>query len=344
MSHQVLIYTQAYSAERTIGRAIESVLSQDFCGLDPLYVVVNNGSTDSTGEIINQYARGCSWIHPVHLDSPMTAASVYVLSNMWQLIKDGYFFYLDADDEYCSDFFESMYGFILDHDLDMATCGVDLVDQATNEIIGGRSVESNLIIEREEFADMYIHYRRFFMERWGKLYRLRLVKEWYAKVKKGLWRPTVDFEYTFDMLALAKRVGVFSRKLHRYYRSSSSQSMTFHGENLAALPAHMGIMRDWLRRFGEISTFNEDYLAAVYLGWCENQMNLLDATELPKQQKAHYLAQLFSFDETKKVLLRDNCDPQFRNLAAREAFIDRARERMLAYSGDEKLLPGFILV
>ena len=45
----------AYNAEKTIGRTIESVLAQTYPDLE--IVVVNDGSTDSTLAIVENYAR-----------------------------------------------------------------------------------------------------------------------------------------------------------------------------------------------------------------------------------------------------------------------------------------------
>ena len=196
MDSQVVIYTQAYNAEITIGRAIENILSQNFCGLDPLYIVVNNGSTDSTGEIIDQYARNCSWICPVHFYVYINRPWIPMMSLICRSKGEGWFFQLDADDEYAPDFFESMYGFVLENDLDIAACGVDLVDQTKNVIIDSRSVENDLVIRKDELADMYIHYRRFFMEQWGKIYKLQLVKERHTAMDRGFIRaPITDFDY-----------------------------------------------------------------------------------------------------------------------------------------------------
>ena len=47
--------TKAYNAEATMGRAIESVLSQSYG--DFIYYVCDNGSNDATGDIIREYAK-----------------------------------------------------------------------------------------------------------------------------------------------------------------------------------------------------------------------------------------------------------------------------------------------
>src|SRR5208282_3266674 len=49
----VSVVIPAYNAAATIGEAIESALAQDF--RDREIIVVNDGSTDSTGEVLRRY-------------------------------------------------------------------------------------------------------------------------------------------------------------------------------------------------------------------------------------------------------------------------------------------------
>jgi glycosyltransferase involved in cell wall biosynthesis len=47
---QVVFFTQAYNAEKTLRRAVDSILAQTYTNF--VYYIVDNGSTDGTGEMI----------------------------------------------------------------------------------------------------------------------------------------------------------------------------------------------------------------------------------------------------------------------------------------------------
>ena len=51
----------AYNAEKYIGEAIESCLNQTYENIE--ICIVNDGSTDQTGAIIEEYAREFRYIH-----------------------------------------------------------------------------------------------------------------------------------------------------------------------------------------------------------------------------------------------------------------------------------------
>ena len=57
MSHipRISVVMPAYNAEKYIGEAIESILQQTFSDFE--YIIIDDGSTDRTWEIIQEYAQ-----------------------------------------------------------------------------------------------------------------------------------------------------------------------------------------------------------------------------------------------------------------------------------------------
>lgn len=93
-AHYFSLLMAAYNAEATIGRAIDSVLAQDFTDWELL--IVNDGSTDQTGDIAQGYAAGDQRIIVVHqLNGGCGAARrrAQLEANADLLMK------IDADDE-----------------------------------------------------------------------------------------------------------------------------------------------------------------------------------------------------------------------------------------------------
>ena len=60
----IYVRTCAYNAEKTIRRAMDSVLNQTY--RDITYYVLDNGSTDRTGEIVKEYALNDSRVVPFY--------------------------------------------------------------------------------------------------------------------------------------------------------------------------------------------------------------------------------------------------------------------------------------
>lgn len=62
---KVSIVTTTYNREKLVSRAIDSVLSQTFT--DFQYVILNNGCTDRTQDILERYAKQDSRIKLFHM-------------------------------------------------------------------------------------------------------------------------------------------------------------------------------------------------------------------------------------------------------------------------------------
>lgn len=84
----------AYNAEDYVGLAVESILSQTFDQFK--FIIVNNGSTDRTGKILDDYASRDSRISVLH----HSGASTYVEGRERAIanVKSDWFALMDADD------------------------------------------------------------------------------------------------------------------------------------------------------------------------------------------------------------------------------------------------------
>jgi poly-beta-1,6-N-acetyl-D-glucosamine synthase len=96
-----VLVTAAYNEEKFIENLIRSVVAQT---LQPLrWVIVSDGSTDRTDEIVRSYAAECSFIrlHQITEDHPRNfAAQVHAINSGFAQLRDIYFDFvgnLDAD-------------------------------------------------------------------------------------------------------------------------------------------------------------------------------------------------------------------------------------------------------
>lgn len=90
----ISVIIPAYNARQTIERACDSVLSQNYPNLE--LIVVNDGSRDDTGMVLDALAEKRNTVHPVHQQN----GGVCKARNAGLAAAKGeYVFFLDADDE-----------------------------------------------------------------------------------------------------------------------------------------------------------------------------------------------------------------------------------------------------
>lgn len=108
-----VIITPAYNEEKYIAQTIQSVFLQTLKPL--LWLIVDDGSSDQTAEIVKKYAEGHSWLRYIY--RPKEAGQSYYASNVHAIkkgidclgdIKYNYLAILDADITLLPDYYEQI--------------------------------------------------------------------------------------------------------------------------------------------------------------------------------------------------------------------------------------------
>ena len=94
-SERGLVIVPTYNERENIARIIESVLSQD-SRLNVL--IVDDGSPDGTGAIVDEIAATNDRVHALHRAKKMGLGTAYLAGFKWALARDfAYVFEMDAD-------------------------------------------------------------------------------------------------------------------------------------------------------------------------------------------------------------------------------------------------------
>ena len=91
----VSVYTCVYNGERTIHRVFESMKNLDYPNVE--HVIVNDGSTDRTDELVQEYIGQVSFAVKYHKKE--NGGKHTALNVAWALAEGEFMIQLDADDE-----------------------------------------------------------------------------------------------------------------------------------------------------------------------------------------------------------------------------------------------------
>src|ERR1700690_516575 len=113
------IVIRAYNAEASIRRAVESALSQDFPRDQYEILVVDDGSTDGTADILSGYKSE----HGIRIISQQNSGAIVAANRGLKDAVGEYISYLDADDRLQPEFLSMLVSKIeADADLEMGYC------------------------------------------------------------------------------------------------------------------------------------------------------------------------------------------------------------------------------
>jgi len=328
---KIYFQTRAYNAEKTFKRCVDSVLNQTRYGEDIVYYICDNGSTDSTGEMLREYAAKYPNIvafynekNEVFEENEMT-----FFRFITELNDDDFFCTLDADDAYELDFLEKIIPFIRENGLDFAVCGNDFVNAISGELTGKRVLPRALILdEPNKLTNYFPVYHQFMRTFWGKLYTGKVARhipptdddfppEW-----KNLVNGT-DTLMVFYALRQSKRVGIFPETLHRYYMFPKSSSRRWSSRRIDSNQILYEDARNYLLSFGPISEQNREFVSRVYANAIYDSLAILSKADkiseddlffknenISVEYKLKEIRKIIDYPATAEMLEYKNADSQ----------------------------------
>jgi glycosyltransferase involved in cell wall biosynthesis len=269
----IYFITIAFNAEKTLRRAVESVLSQTYG--DFTYHLCDNGSQDGTGNIVREYARLDKRVVPF-FNEKNSEWKDESLKKVWHLPRNlqnlDWHCVLDADDDYEPIFLENMLGFAEKFDLDYVACRSNFIDEATDALQNEYVLERDIFIEAEAFGTLFPDYFRFMGAKWGKLQKGSMFNcvafsamDDYLDNLRLSHRD--DTAIMFWYLRYSKRAGVLAQLLHNYRLHPVGTSQSTHNieqkiQDNYKMPE---VYRDFLRaKVGHVSIENEKFIQEAF--------------------------------------------------------------------------------
>ena len=297
---RVIIYTSAYNAEKTLCRAVESMITQSY--EDWTYYILDNGSADKTGEIIKEYAASDRRVIPL---KNYENKKLHLLNYLPMMLSghggDDLFCSIDADDEYVSHGWANQEKIVIENNLDAATCGTDWIDEITGEIVKHKVIDKNIILEGRDFAELFPAYRNFTVTVWGGVYKLDLLRKCNFEWTKNAMNFG-DTAFCMELFRRTKRAGVLAESLHKYYISAKTDSYRYNPKWFLACKNLIEITREYLLDYGKLSRENEDYLCVLFLILIKYIMPRIEKADVDLPEKLNSLHEIFKDEMTQYML------------------------------------------
>lgn len=167
---KISIIVPAYNVERWLQRCVDSILAQTHSNWE--LILIDDGSTDATGEIIDRYAERDSRIMAVHQPN---AGLVAVREKGISLATGMYVGFVDGDDAIDPDMYARLLGNALEHRADISHCGMRMCfDHGGQELHYGTG--ALLVHDRLEGLRELLSGERIEPSLCNKLYRRELLE------------------------------------------------------------------------------------------------------------------------------------------------------------------------
>lgn len=287
----VSIIVPVYQVKEYISECVESLLAQTYTNLEIL--LVDDGSTDGSGEICDEYAAKDSRVRVVHQENqgPSVARNTGL-----DYAKGEFVAFVDADDVALPDFIMTLYMLAEVHKADITACAYmecrsDILGNITEGILyrdGSEDIYAgkgeNRVRHRERchgHQEIYMtseqmlrqwhgRYKKWETVVWNKLYRKHVFAMGESDtIRFPIGRKLEDVLVSHLLVANAKRIVMTMHKLYLYRirpnsRASQSRMTGLMRENLRAQRERMAFFRE--RRYWR-AYLNLWWGYVLHLGW-----------------------------------------------------------------------------
>lgn len=212
----ISIIIPIYNVEQYLNQCMDSVLNQTYKNIEIL--LINDGSTDYSGEICEKYAKKDRRVRVIHNKNQ----GVSISRNIGiKEAKGSYITFVDSDDFVSEVYIETLYHLIVNNHADISIIGND-------EQLGSKIKKANRklrkILNPEETIGKILEEKYLSAVCWGKMYKRDLFKNDKMRFDQAM-KIGEDLKFMLPIIDNCKKISVDTTQYLYHYRLNE-QSIT----------------------------------------------------------------------------------------------------------------------
>lgn len=245
---KISILVPVYNVEKYLAKCLDSILGQTFQEYE--IICMDDGSTDGSGAILDEYARKDDRIRVVHKEN----AGYGKTMNQAMLLAGGkYIGIVESDDTIDSGMFQTLYDKIEEYDLDVIKSDFYLVWD--NEDGTTRKMYYKLTEDRKMYnrvLDPNLELEAYLVEKftWNALYRRKLLIQNQVKYQETPGASYQDNGFWFQTFYWAKRVMLLDMPLYNY-RQDNQTASSRDKKKVYAMKDEFDFIRRFMKEHGD---------------------------------------------------------------------------------------------
>ena len=244
---KVSVVVPVYNVDKYLERCLDSLVYQTFEDIE--IVIVNDGSTDKSAEIIKKYVQ--SYPNKVFAFEKENGGLSDARNFGIKKCHGDYIGFVDSDDYVSLDMFKKLYEKAISKDFDITVCDVRLVWKNKSKEISSKVI--NDIFDKDDIKKQMID---IYPTAWNKLYKRNLFDS--VLFKKGVWYEDVEFLYR--LFPYINSIGTIHMPLINYVQRKGAISKTFDKRVFNYIDNWNGI----IEYYKENNFFDEYYFELEY--------------------------------------------------------------------------------
>lgn len=208
----VSVIIPAYNVEKTLERAVKSVMLQTYQELEIL--IVDDGSPDNSGLIADRLAEEDSRIRVIHqINGGLSAARNTGIEEA----AGDYIAFLDSDDEFELDIIETFVSYYEQHQMDLFVFNINRLNlQGTTSLL--KDAKNGIITDTEEALKTIFTHNGLDFYAWNKIYKTSLFDE----IRYPVGKLYEDTRVSYGTVVKSRKVVTTDKVGIKYYENDES--------------------------------------------------------------------------------------------------------------------------
>lgn len=225
MNPTVSIIVPVYNAAEGLPRCINSILQQEYTDFE--LILVNDGSTDASASICDEFAKTDSRIVIIHKENSGVSATRNLAI---ERAKGTYLQFIDSDDWITPDATRLLVETASEHSCDMVIS--DFYRVVGDHVSPKGDIEENRVMNQEEFASHMMENPAdfYYGVLWNKLFKRSIIQKYHLRMDESLnWCE----DFLFNMEYILHCDSFYALQTPIYYYVKTKGSLASQGLNIS---------------------------------------------------------------------------------------------------------------
>ena len=211
---KVSVIVPTYNSEKTLERCLNSLIKQTLEDIE--IIVINDGSTDGTKEILKKYSQK----ENIRVFNTQNKGQSAARNLGLDEASGDYICFLDADDYAESDGLEKLYNKAIQGNFDVVVSDIDIIYPDHNLLVNS-GVKEDTINKQEIKKIMIFSYSSGVV--WNKIYKREILKN--IRFMENVWYE--DIHFNFRLFPMLNSIGVINSVFVNYVQTEGSITYTY---------------------------------------------------------------------------------------------------------------------
>ena len=250
--YKLSVVIPVYNNENYLIQCLDSVVNQTFQDME--IIIVDDGSTDSSGKICDEYAKRNGNIKVIHNKN----GGLGIAYNTGiKAAKGEYIGFIESDDFTEHNMYENLYSLATKYNADIVKSDWYSYTSENNQSEQRHILDKypeNTVINAKMYPDLLLVQASI----WSAIYKKSFLQKYKIKFVESPGASYQDLSFTFKTISSAKKI-IITRKPYVHYRIDNENSSIHSKGKAYAVCREFNEAENYIKKHPVIRKYSEDY-------------------------------------------------------------------------------------